>query len=563
MKHFSVSHWNHIDSILEDDISNNALVLCINEWVSIFDSEYKLVNEEWKKEKWRLAVLSYWYDPIKFLWFISKWKWKDSFQVDSFYPVITEWTEVEVEIVEVYEDPTYTFEWTIEAKMDERKIFFFDPYYFRNKEQYKKWEKVKIKISWFLYNVSALKDEEKELKLDLTEERRKEMWMDLEYDENWKLKPVTIVTTELNSYIWSREFYWDFEFQSKIKWHEFINLWWVEVLKLELEFVWETQTIPLYTYIRTSKINKKDIVDWEPVRWVLYLQWTLSEQVETVEDYDKEEYHLLRILWEAHATCDYKKFYDYLANDCVFETDWDWKVYNWKQEIIDFYDNKVKPTYAFYEIVKKQISLWTVVNQLFEWDEKLYEILFCIELNKSNKIKRIIAKNAKEMDDYKSFLLPFSSQQKEHYPLYEEDNLLNEQELTYFAMRYWVDMLESFWYEIMNFNHMLTLAPNLVAKKDWVITFFTVRWRHLKVLPWFWTKDPEILFKENADDENIPPYVYRKYVADLAREEWAEYNIIQCHFWSKEWKHKEEWVLYRWEDPACHCILFETGDFDC
>lgn len=313
-------------------------------------------------------------------------------------------------------------------------------------------------------------------------------------------------------------------------------------------------------------------------------------------EYDKLKYHYLRVIWEAHKSWNYEQFYDFLDDDCKLSIQWIKDDVQWKENVINYYDTKEKPEYAFYEIVQLEwimkeggvrvdkLCVWNEVkenaivkimyeewdlcillNQYFAWDSKIYDVLIHIKLNDKKLVTNITITET-QFYDIREFILPLYFWDEElgddWHPLYEEDNILNDQELCNAACMVSQDAFKDWWYEVTFIQPMLSQSPNIVAEKDWKEAFFTVRWFHSKDLakPWF---NKDWLLPREVYEKNLPDRRLIKYDVNLAKKEKADYNILLCYFTSQDPKHKKEWLVYRWDVFVPDISCLEQWDFEC
>ena len=281
MEYIDITHGSHIHSILWDDSRNKAMVITANEWEYIYKENYDIKDEDWSIRNTQMIVRKYEMWPFTNLVFAVLSKDEKNFELKTFYPYINpwHWTRVDVEITDIMEDKQNNFEWVIGCSLGWIKLYFFDPYYFINKNKYEVWKTYTIEISWFIYEIAWLTEEDSKIEVNRSLEQRKQMWAPIEYDEDWNLKPIYMDTTTMNQFVPSHEWYWDIQFQCKMKEEWNFNYDWEKVYAIELEINnGEGVEVPFIAFTRESNIsNKETFWDWMPVRWVLLLQWSLCE----------------------------------------------------------------------------------------------------------------------------------------------------------------------------------------------------------------------------------------------------------------------------------------------
>lgn len=314
-------------------------------------------------------------------------------------------------------------------------------------------------------------------------------------------------------------------------------------------------------------------------------------------EYDKVLYHYLRVMWEAHKLWKYEMFYDFIADDCKLSQMWSKEDIIWKKGILDFYNTKEKAESVRYDIVQLVWSMkrpWVrvdklykwdnivedvrlsifyedwrlglLLNQCFSWSEKIYDVIIFLELNEKNLIKEISV-NMVDFYKYREFLLPYHFDNKslwdKRYPIYEDDNIFNDQELCNLACMAGYETFKKYWYEISFMQNLQWISPNAIVEKDWKRRMVLIRWFHSKDLaePWFNTQD--WLLTKEVYEKNLPDIRLRKFDKRLADSENSEYSIMLCYFTSHNPEHKKQWLLYRWDYYDRDVSWLETWDFEC
>ena len=316
-------------------------------------------------------------------------------------------------------------------------------------------------------------------------------------------------------------------------------------------------------------------------------------------EYDKVLYHYLRVMWEAHKLWKYEMFYDFIADDCKLSQMWSKEDIIWKDKILDFYNTKEKAESIWYDIIQlvwnrmnpgvrvnklhtwdkvvenarisimyEEWKLGLLLNQCFSWSERIYDVIIFLELNEDNLIKEIKV-NLVDFYRYREFLLPYHFDNKslwdKWYPIYEEDNIFNDQELCNLACMAARETLEKFGYKVTYMQNLQWISPNAFAEKDWKKIMLLIRWFNLKDLadPWFFDTHSWQVVPRELREKNLPDMRLRKFDKRIADEENAEYNIILCYFTSHNPEHKKQWLLYRWDYFEWDISWLETWDFDC
>lgn len=281
MRYISITHGSQHESVANEETIKTKIWDVIQWWKTIFDEEYNIKNRKWEPVEWRLVVISSEEKPIDYLAFIVKDDPNENFTFNSLYPYVVEWewTKIEVEILDILEDESYTFEWIIECDFDGKHFYFYDPFYYKNKDKYEIGKTCTVEISGLIYKAWWLTEDEAKVKVDWSLEQRETVWMKPEYDEDWNLKPVIFDATQMNSFIPSHDYPWDFEFQCKMT-----DLWtfefnWETLWKIWLEIVREDwDNVSFVAYTREANITYKETFwDWMALRGIMMLQWILCE----------------------------------------------------------------------------------------------------------------------------------------------------------------------------------------------------------------------------------------------------------------------------------------------
>ncbi len=310
-------------------------------------------------------------------------------------------------------------------------------------------------------------------------------------------------------------------------------------------------------------------------------------------EYDKQAYHYLRMLSDAYRTWNFGKFYDSIAADCVFISDWNPIEIIWKKNVIKHYESisKFKSLWDIVYIHEKNHSAvvreivsinWkdyfpTEKLDLEEWDLCLLETfvywknicdsrLIYISIDEDNLINLINETNYKRYI-YEEFILPlnFNTMWNRRYPLYNEDNILSYQELCR-ASCVLADkiLVDDFWYNIYFSKSMLNQSVNIVAEWEWKKVWFIISGFHSKDLrePWFNT--PTGVLDRDVYEINLPDLRLRKFAKQYCDSIGAELNIIQFYFWSSNLEHRKKWLYCRWDsyEKIKYNWLFED-DFEC
>ena len=315
-------------------------------------------------------------------------------------------------------------------------------------------------------------------------------------------------------------------------------------------------------------------------------------------EYDKVLYHYLRVMWEAHKLWKYEMFYDFIADDCKLSQMWSKEDIIWKEKILDFYNTKEKAESVRYDIVQlvwsmkrpwvrvdklhtwdkvvknarlsimyEEWKLWLLLNQCFSWSERIYDVIIFLELNENNLIKEINV-NLVDFYKYREFLLPHHFDNKslwdKRYPIYEDDNIFNDQELCNLACMAGYETLKKHGYTITYMQNLQWISPNAIAEKDWKRIMFLIRWFHLKDLedPRFFDAHSWEIVPKELREKNLPDIRLRRFDKKIADEENSEYNIMLCYFTSHNHEHKKQWLLYRWDYFEWDLSRLETWDFE-
>lgn len=308
-------------------------------------------------------------------------------------------------------------------------------------------------------------------------------------------------------------------------------------------------------------------------------------------EYDKDLYHCIRVLWEAHKTWDFSAFFNILADDCKLSSAWLSDDIQWKEAIINYYNEKDRWDYVFYEVVRLE---WNItpnpvhIKNAKDWkdarlrvmydDGKLClllnilswtnttprEYLIRLDLNDSGLIKEISVL-IPDLYCFREFILPrnFSNEDfwTDRYPKYEEDNIFNEQELCNLANMWARAMFRDTWRELKYMQPRLDKAPNIVVNNQWEDYFVVVRWFHEKdIKNWKFNENWQLISCDYT--ANLPDLRLRHLWKQMAEEKWLKYSILLCYFRNidQNW----DWLIRRWDKWDYDIFwLNDELDFDC
>ena len=313
-------------------------------------------------------------------------------------------------------------------------------------------------------------------------------------------------------------------------------------------------------------------------------------------EYNKDLYHYCRVLWECHLAWDFSYFNKLLSKDCTLDTQrQSFKKKEGKDEIIKFFKEKETPAHVAYQVVRLEWNMkrfpvkvklandnqinraWDViwlnimheegkicllVNQMFFDDDEFYEYLFIMDLNNEWLIEKIYIWTP-AFYDFHEFLLPRDFHHKEYwterYPKYDEDNIFNDQELCNLWNMSTALMLKDYWYKVAYMQPRLDKFPNIIAEKDWIKLYFTVRGFHSKDLAG--KRWANWLFPHKIYSENLMYNGLIKMSKKMAEKNWAEYHYSIVYFTSNTPELREKWIITRWDDYEYDVFRLKPWDF--
>jgi hypothetical protein len=285
--------------------------------------------------------------------------------------------------------------------------------------------------------------------------------------------------------------------------------------------------------------------------------------------FDKEQYHCLKEFWKAIESKSYDRLFGLLAEDCIFEFQWlEPKKLEWKEAIINFFKTKNQPEYAFYqtiminwkdletvtvgwELVENNITFekWEMallIDQYFDMKKWDNIIVVFIRVNKEWKIKKVYYSIPQlykytYVNLWNNFI---------HAPKYEEDNILDQQELCSYLVNVWIEALKEWWYSNIRVIPWLDKYANFLWEKDWKLSFYLHRCVNKNEDKW-------IENERTIIDKHLRKFWYR-----FAKDYGAEFYILLCYLSSRNQINKDKWIIRRWDDILPEPIWLEPGDFD-
>ena len=309
-------------------------------------------------------------------------------------------------------------------------------------------------------------------------------------------------------------------------------------------------------------------------------------------EYDKDLYHYCRVLWECHLLWNFSNFYKLLDEDCTLDAQRQtFQKKEGKDEIIKFFDGKETPSHVVmleWNMKKSPVKVkvandtkvsksWDVIwlkimyedgkiclllNQMFSDEDKFYEYLFMMDLNKKWLIEKIYIWMP-AFYDFHEFLLPRDFNRKElwkdWYPKYEEDNIFNDQELCNLWNMATVLMLEDYWFKVTYMQPRLDKFPNVIAEKDGRKLYFTVRGFHSKDLAW--QRGEDWLFWREIYSKNLMYSWLIEKSKEMAERNWAEYHYSIVYFTSNDPELRKKWIITRGDNYEYDVCRLEPWDF--